>query len=162
MKEKLSDTSHLAMIEERRAKLIALLVPQELTLEQRIDIEMRLLLERYDNLEQQHIKLLEPGQDNQPSSQTLKRILAEEQSIRIKLEFAGSILSVEQIVISACLSTIAFHYMAPEESSWEHSYPLLQDYFSGRNSLPFSELGYLSKEDVYHLLDMEEQYHGER
>lgn len=157
---------YIRATEERRSHLKALLAreQQESAMEQRIDVEIRLMLAYYDGLEQRRVHLLErqrkPGQNDQHSPEsvrTLGNILAEEQAIRVRLEFAGELLDIDRLVIAACLSTIMLHHMEHEESSFEHAYPLLQGYFLGENTLPFPQLGFLTKEEVLQLLDIEQE-----
>lgn len=157
---------YIRTTEERRCHLKALLAQEQQgsAMEQRIDVEIRLMLTYYDGLEQRRVQLLEeqqkPVQDDQHSSESTRaqrNILAEEQAIRARLEFAGELLDIDRLVIAACLSTIVLHYMEHEESSFEHAYPLLQGYFLGENTLPFPQLGFLTKEEVLQLLDIEQE-----
>ena len=157
---------YIRTTEERRCHLKALLAQEQQgsAMEQRIDVEIRLMLAHYDGLEQRRVHLLEkqrkPDQNDQhslESARALGNILAEEQAIRVRLEFAGELLDIDRLVIAASLSTIVLHYMEHEESSFEHAYPLLQGYFVGENTLPFPQLGFLTKEEVFQLLDMEQE-----
>lgn len=159
---------HISTAEERRSQLTALLAHehQGLTMELRIDVEMRLMLEQYDALEQWRAQLLEEqGQHKQtgenslenPTARVIKDILALEQTIQARLEFAGDLLDIDRMVIAACISTISLHYVEHGESSFEHTYPLLQGYFQGKNTLLFPQLGFLTKEEVLQLLDMEQE-----
>jgi hypothetical protein len=159
---------HMGTAEERRGQLTALLAQehQGLTMELRIDVEMRLMLAQYDALEQWRAQLLEEESQHKqtdecsaetPTACAIKNILALEQTIQARLEFAGDLLDIDRLVIGACISTIMLHHMEHEESSFEHAYPLLQGYFLGENTLPFPQLGFLTKEEVLQLLDMEQE-----
>ncbi|HZU03689.1 MAG TPA: hypothetical protein VFA10_28760 [Ktedonobacteraceae bacterium] len=154
----------MSTAEERRGQLIDLLTQehQGLTMQLRIDVEMRLMLAQYDALEQWRAQLLEEKgsltqtdecSPENPADRVIKDILTQEQTIRARLEFAGDLLDIERMVIAACISTISLHYLEHEESSFEHAYPLLQGYFLGENTLPFPQLGFLTKEEVLQLLD---------
>ena len=148
-----------------RSQLMARLAGQlqGSALEQRIDIEMRLMMAHYDSLQQWRVQVSEElfkpdrhSDGQSPVDYILKRIHTGEQAIRAKLEFAGDLLSIEQMVIAACLSTIALHHAAHGESTFEHAYPLLRDYFAGENSLLFPHLGFFTKKEILRLLDLEE------
>lgn len=122
------------------------------TLEQRIDVEVRLLLARYNELQRERAQTLErlqaQAEDGKRASEhtrTLERVRTEAHAIRAKLECVGELLVVEPVVIAACLSTIALHQVEHEESSFEHGYPLLGGYFLGENLLPFPRLDFLQK-----------------
>lgn len=149
-------------LEERRRQLNNLLgyTQHGSTLEQRIDVEMRLLLARYDDLQREHVPSLErlhqvhAEDDKRASEHALRRIRAEAQSICIRLEFAGELLAVEPVVIAACLATIALHHVEHAESSFEHGYPLLEGYFLGENPLPFPRLDFFTKEEIEEFLDL--------
>jgi hypothetical protein len=156
---------YIRATEERRSHLKALLAQEQqgLAMEQRIDVEIRLMLAHYDGLEQRRVQLLEAqrksdqdGQCPSESARALGNILTEERAMQARLEFAGELLSIDRLVIAACLSTIALHYLEHGESSFEHAYPLLQGYFLGENTLPFPQLGFLTKEEVLQLLDIEQ------
>lgn len=153
MMEKYSKT-----IEECRRHLENLLAQEQQgsVVEQRIDVEMRLMLAHYDALEQQKNHLLEQKSTSEHAS-LLKDILTAEQIMRTRLEFAGELLNVDRLVIAACLSTIALHHTEHGESAFERAYPLLHGYFLGENTLPFPELGFLTKKEVLQLLDIEQE-----
>lgn len=147
--------------EERRRQLNNLLGDAQhgSTLEQRIDVEMRLLLARYNELQRERAQRLQAQAegDTQTSehARMLKWVCAEERTIRIRLEFAGELLAVEPVVIAASLSTIALHHVEHAESSFEHGYPLLEGYFLGENPLPFPRLDFFTKEEISQLLDLD-------
>ena len=149
-------------LEERRNHLKALLTQerQGSAMELHIDLEMRLLLAHYDDLTQRHAHVLEQHQRNQATPWSpehipaIKPLLTEEQTIRTMFTLAGDLLDIESTVIAACLSTIFLHHIAYGESSFEPGYPLLRDYFTGKNSLLLKHLGFFTKEDVLQLLDI--------
>ncbi|HEU5378798.1 MAG TPA: hypothetical protein VFV38_25525 [Ktedonobacteraceae bacterium] len=157
----------MSATEERRGQLTALLAQehQGLTTELRIDVEMRVMLAQYDALERRRAQLLEENQYKQtgecspstPTARAFKAIFIREQTIQARLEFAGDLLTIDRMVIAACLSTISLHYLEHGESSFEHAYPLLQGYFLGENILLFPQLGFLTKEEVLQLLEVEQE-----
>lgn len=159
---------HISAAEESRGQLTALLAQehQGLTMKLRIDVEMRLMLAQYDALEQWRAQLLEEESQHKqtdecspetPTARVFQDIFTREQTIQARLEFAGDLLDIDRMVIAACLSTISFHYLEHGESSFEHAYPLLQGYFLGENTLPFPQLGFLTKEEVLQLLEVEQE-----
>lgn len=149
--------------EERRRQLQNVLgsIQHRVTIEQRIDSEMRLLLARYDELQRERAQRLQAQAegDTQTSehARMLERVRTEERTIRIRLEFAGELLAVESVVIAAGLSTIALHHVEHAESSFEHGYPLLEGYFLGENPLPFPRLDFFTKEEISRLLDLDSE-----
>jgi hypothetical protein len=159
---------HISTAEERRGQLTALLAQehQGLTMELRIDVEMRLMLAQYDALEQWRTQLLEEESQHKqtderspgtPTAWVIKDIRTLEQTIQARLEFAGDLLDIDRMVIAACISTISLHYVEHGESSFEHAYPLLQGYFLGENTLLFPQLGFLTKGEVLQLLEVEQE-----